>query len=117
MITSFEFSDKVVGILLEEKLDTDSLGEIQGNLKERIEKYQEISLFLEDKQREGISLQAFLKELLFEFSHQKAFRKIAIVTDNKMFKMLSELKNVFVKTKVEVFSGKERIEAMNWVME
>lgn len=117
MVTSFEFSDNVVGILLEEKLDADSLEEIQKDLKKRIKNHKDISLFLEDKNREGISLQAFLKELLFEFSHPEAFRKIAIVTDNKVFKILTEIKNVFVKTKVEVFGGKERIKAMNWMME
>lgn len=117
MITSFEFSDNVVGILLEKKLDADTLEEIKEDLEMRIEKHQEISLFLEDKCRDGISLQAFFKELLFESSNQEAFCKIAIVTDNTRFKILTEIKNFFVKTQVQVFNGKEKIKALNWVME
>lgn len=117
MITSFEFSENVVGILLEQKLDADTLEEIKEELESRIEKHQEISLFLEDKCRDGISLQAFFRELLFEFSNQEAFCKIAIVTDNKWFKMLTEIKNFFVKNQVQVFSGKDRIKALNWIVE
>lgn len=39
MNTSFELSDNVIGVVLEEKMDREKLREIQKMVKDRLEKY------------------------------------------------------------------------------
>ncbi len=55
--------------------------------------------------------------MAFHFYHANDMDKIAIVTDDKMFQKSMEIKDLIVPAKVKSFKRKERMEAMNWVME
>ena len=117
MKTSFEFSDKVLGIILEQKMDSENLKQIQKMLQERTEKYGEISVYLEDKYNDGITLKAVLKDLAFEVNKKESLQKIAVVTNAKFFKLVAEMKEKLVGAEVESFDSEDRMTAMNWVME
>lgn len=117
MEITFEFSDNVLGIILEQKIDTENLKKIQRKLQEKIDKYNEIRVYLEDKNNDGITLKAALKDLSYEMSRKTAIKKIAVVTDARLFKLVSEIKEQLLDTKVEVFDKENRMRAMSWVME
>lgn len=117
MKTTFEFSDNVLGIILEQRMDTEHLKQIQQMLQEKIDKHNEVRVYLEDKNNDGITLTAALKDLAFEMSRKTALKKIAVVTDARFFKLVSEIKEQLLDTEVESFGKENRMTAMNWVME
>ena len=117
MKTSFEFSGDVVGIILEQKMNTENLEQIQKMLQEKIQKYNQISVYLEDRNSDGITLQAIFKDLVFEMKQKESLQKIAVVSDAKLFKFVTVVKEKLVGAEVESFSKEERLRAMNWVME
>lgn len=117
MKTSFEFSDNVLGIILEQKLDSEHLQQIQKMLQDKIDEFNQISVYLEDRNNDGITLMAVLKDLAFEMSHRRSLQKIAVVTDAKFFKMVTDMKEKLVGAEVESFDSEERMRAMNWVMQ
>lgn len=116
MKTSFEFSDKVIGIVLEEKLDEETLAKIHELVEQRLEKYSEVSLYLEDRYGSGVTLKAFLKDLWYELSNTEPLFKVAVVTDKERFKLVAVLKDKLLSTNVQYFDRQERMAAMNWVM-
>lgn len=116
MKTSFEFSDKVIGIVLEEKLDEETLAKIHELVEQRLEKYSEVSLYLEDQYGSGVTLKAFLKDLWYELSNTEPLFKVAVVTDKERFKLVAVLKDKLLSTNVQYFDRQERMAAMNWVM-
>lgn len=117
MNTSFELSDNVIGVVLEEKMDREKLREIQKMVKDRLEKYSWVSLYLEDRYNKGATLNAFLEDMFQELSNSEPLLKIAVVTDRKRFKLLSAIKDSFLSSNVQSFDKKERMKAMNWLME
>ena len=117
MKTTFEFSDNVLGIILEQKMTSENLKQIQKMLQEMIDRHSEVRIYLEDKNNDGISLPAALKDLTYEMSRKRALKKIAVVTDAKFFKLVTEVKEKLLDTEVESFGKENRMQAMNWVME
>lgn len=98
-------------------MDKEKLREIQRMVKERLEKYSWVSLYLEDRYDKGTTLKAFLDDITHELSNSEPLLKIAVVTDKKRFKFLSGIKDSFLKSNVQSFDKKERTKAMNWLME
>ena len=117
MNTSFEFSNNVLGIIFENKMDEEDLKQIHDMLRKKIEKYTQISIYLEDRNSNGISLKAFFNDLVFEMTYKQSLYKIAVVTDAKRFKFFTGLKEKLVDAQVESFDKEERMKAMNWVMQ
>lgn len=117
MKTSFEFSDNVLGVILENKFDSENLQRIQKMLQEKIERFEKIRVYLEDRNSNGITLKAVFRDLAFEMKNKKSLQKIAVVTDAKFFQVVTEMKEILVDTEVETFDRENRIKAMNWVME
>ena len=117
MEKTFEFAHHVVGFIVKEEIDQQKIDEILSSIKDRLEEVSPICLYLEDESDQGISIKAFLKALEFHYSHSHDLKKIAVVTDDKMFKKSMEMKDVLVPAKVKSFERKERLKAMNWVME
>lgn len=117
MEKSFEFAENVIGFIVNQEIDQEKMDEILTAIKEKIEEITPLSLFLEDQSNEGISFVGFLKTLSFHFSHAKDLEKVAIVTDDKLFQKSMDMKNFLVPAKIKSFSRKDRLEAMNWVME
>ncbi|WP_081210505.1 SpoIIAA family protein [Salegentibacter sediminis] len=116
MEETFTFAENVIGFIVNEEIDQKKMEEILATIKDRLEVVSPICLYLEDASDEGISILAFLKTLEFHFSHPKDFEKIAVVTDDKLFKKSMELKNLLVYAKVKSFERKERLSAMNWMI-
>ncbi|MBZ9631630.1 STAS/SEC14 domain-containing protein [Salegentibacter sp. LM13S] len=116
MEKTFEFAENVVGFLINEEIDQEKVEEILSKIRDRLEVVSPIYLYIEDESDEGISLGGFLKAVKFHFSHSKDMKKIAIVTDDKLFKKSMEMKDFVVPADVKSFERKERMKAMNWVM-
>ncbi|MBZ9730859.1 STAS/SEC14 domain-containing protein [Salegentibacter sp. JZCK2] len=116
MEKTFEFSENVVGFMVNKEIGQKKMEEILSKIKARLQKVSPICLYLEDESDEGISIGGFLKAVEFHFSHSRDLEKIAIVTDDELFKKSMEMKDLFVPAEVKSFKRKDRVEAMNWVM-
>lgn len=116
MERTFEFAEHVVGFMVTEEINQEKVEEILSKIKDRLEKVSSISLYVEDESDEGISVGAFFKAMDFHFSHSEELKKIAIVTDDKLFKKSMVIKDLVVSAEVKSFERKERLKAMNWVM-
>ncbi|PRX52369.1 SpoIIAA family protein [Salegentibacter salegens] len=116
MEKTFEFAENVVGFLINEEIDQKKIEEILSEIKDRLENVSPICLYIEDESDEGISLGGFLKAVKFHFSHSEDLYKMAIVTDDKLFKKSMDVKDFIVPADVKSFEKKERMKAMNWVM-
>lgn len=117
MKTIFEFSDNVLGILIKKEIDVQMIEEIEKMLKERMQKYSDVRVYVEDQEKNGISVKAVLKHLMFHFSDTASLRKLAVVTDASFFKAVMEIKGKLIGTDVETFDPEDRLKAMNWIME
>ncbi|TDN81047.1 SpoIIAA-like protein [Salegentibacter sp. 24] len=116
MEKTFEFADNVVGFLVNKEIDKKKIDEILSKIKDRLEVVSPICLYLEDGSGQGISIAGFLKAMEFHYSHSKELKKIAIVTDHKLFEKSMDIKDLVVPAHIKSFEKKERMKAMNWLM-
>lgn len=117
MKKSFAFSQNVVGYLVKTEIDQEKMEEILSEVKNRIKVVTPICIYLEDESDDGISVRGFLKAIEFHFSHSKDIDKLAVVSDDKLTQKSMEMKDLIVPAKVKSFERRDRLKAMNWVME
>ena len=117
MKKSFAFSQNVVGYLVKTEIDQEKMEEILSEVKNRIKVVTPICIYLEDESDDGISVRGFLKAIEFHFSHSKDIDKLAVVSDDKLTHKSMEMKDLIVPAKVKSFERRDRVKAMNWVME
>lgn len=117
MKNSFAFSDDVVGVLIDSEFNEEKVEQIKTLLEEKIQTGSPVSVYLEDECKQGITFLGYLKSLSFHLANPDAVRKVAIVTDLKWFRKSMEVKDLLIKSDLRTFDTKQRLEAMNWVME
>tara|TARA_R100001369_G_scaffold954_1_gene3034 strand:+ start:62027 stop:62380 length:354 start_codon:yes stop_codon:yes gene_type:complete len=117
MISTFEFADNVVGILINSKVDSDLMDEVHSAIIDRLKDNETINLFIEIEPGNNISLFALLKDLKFKVEYAKNFRKIAVVTDLQWFQNIMEIKDLLMDAEVKGFEPKYRMKAMSWITE
>lgn len=116
MISTFNIAEHVLAINITEEVNTETVDIIRKLSQEKLEKFNQINFYLEDAEGNGITMPAFFKDLSYHIKHQSAFNKVAIVTDKTIFQGLMELKGIFLKSEVEVFDNRDRLNAINWII-
>ena len=117
MVSTFEFSDDVVGIMIDSNVDSKVLDEVHKIIEERFDMKKPMNLFVEIKQGVDIPVQIIMKDLIFKLKNAGRFRKIAVVTSPGIFQKVMKVKDLLMDAEVEVFTHKDRIAAMNWIAE
>lgn len=117
MVSTFEFSDEVVGIIIDSNIDKKLLDEIHRIIEEKFDKEKPMNLFVEIKQGVEIPVHIMIKDLIFKLNNAARFRKMAVVTGPGIFQKAMKVKDLLMEAEVEVFTHKERIAAMNWIAE
>ena len=117
MKETFAFSENVLGYMFKTEIDQEKVEEVLSEIKERLKSVSPVCIYLEDESDEGLSLSGFFKALKFHFSHSKDLDRIAVVSDDHFSRMSMEVKDILVPAWVRCFKRKDRVEAMNWVME
>lgn len=115
MEKTFELSDDIVGVIFKSQIKETDLEKLQDLLIEKINRYGEVSVFIEDQFGDAISLKALIKDLIFEFTNRAKIKKIGLVTDAKWFRKTAEVKSFFTGANVETYRLKNRLEAIQWV--
>jgi len=115
MISTFEFSDYVVGILVNSDINDKVMDEIHAEILSKLEENETINLFVEIEKGHHVSLKTMLKDLIFKLDHAKQFNKIAMVTDLNWLATVMSMKDLIMTAEVRSFETEERLEAMNWI--
>lgn len=117
MITSFSFSEKTVGFILEGKFNLDLSKKLHSEIEEKMHGFDKINLYLEDNNLENFTIKAVIDECKFNQAYENRFDRIAMVTDRKWIKMCTDLHDSISNTKKKWFSTEDRMKAMAWIME
>ncbi len=117
MISTFEFSEHVVGILVNSDIDDKVMQEIHAEILSKLEENETLNLFVEIEEGHHVSFTTMLKDLIFKLDHAKQFTKIAMVTDLKWMATVMSMKDLIMKAEVRSFDIEHRLEAMNWISE
>lgn len=117
MISTFEFSRNVFGIMINANVDNELLLEVHEFIESKFVKDDTINLLVEIKAGVDIPVVVMLKDLLFKLSHNKCFHKIAVVSEEGFFKKVMNFKDFLMDAEVRTFPIDQRMNAMNWITE
>ena len=115
MVSTFEFADNVVGIMIDSNLDEDLMREVHQVVSLKLEEHKKINLFFELQSGNKMSVLAMLKDLNFKFNHLGQFNKITIVTDLFWLQHAMAIKDIVMPAEISIFSSKERVEGLDWI--
>lgn len=117
MLSTFEFADDVVGILINTEMDEKVFKELQKLICDKIETFGRINLFIEVEKGNEISVKAVMKHLKFSIEQKNSFNKIAVVTEKSWFKKAVVFKDLMIPADVRAFTHEDRVEAIRWIAE
>lgn len=117
MLSSFSFSDKTVGFLLEGDYTTELADELHEQILKKSSKYEKINLYLEDSGVESFSLNTIATEISFKLKNQSIFNKVALVSNRKWIHLCGAIENVFLDVEIKSFSTEDRLKAISWIAE
>ncbi len=117
MVSTFEFAENVVGIMIDSDLDQDLIKDIQAKVLDKLVDHEEISLFFEIKKGNKISFLAFINQMNFNLNHTRSFNKIAVVSDLEWLRNSMFIKNLIMATDIKSFSNEERLDGLAWIAE
>ena len=115
MLSTFTLSDDIIGFIVDGPYDENAVEIIQSEINEKLELYDKVSFYIEDTVNAEISSKALLKNLPFKIKTGNRFEKVAVVTDRKWIKVVSNLEKLFFNAEIKVFSTEQRLEAIQWI--
>ncbi len=115
MLSTFSFSDDTVGFLIDGDFNVRTVHKLEVLIKEKLEHYDKINIYLEDSNIEDFHLGAVIKEVKFKIENDRKFNKIALVSDRKWIKLCVAIENLFLNASIKSFSTEDRLKAMSWI--
>lgn len=115
MLSDFSFSDTTVGFLIEGNFNEETVDSFIAKIKDKLNQYDKINLYIEDTGVESFSIPSVLEELSFKIKHSNRFNKVALVCDHKWVKLCGNLYDFFTDSEFQNFSSEGRIRAMSWI--
>ncbi len=117
MISTFEFADNVVGILIKSKLDLKLIDEVHEEILKRAEQYKKINLYVEIEPGISVSISALIKNVAFKISKPRIYNKIALVSDIQWLQNVMEIKDLLMDAEIRNFRVESRLDAIQWITE
>lgn len=114
-LSTFSFSDNIIGFIIDGAYDEAVVEKIQNEIFQKLEIYEKLNFYIEDTRNANISLKAILKSLPFKIKTGNRFDKVAVVTDRKWLRFISNLEKLFFKAEIRIFTTERRIEAIQWI--
>ncbi|HLT49720.1 MAG TPA: STAS/SEC14 domain-containing protein [Aequorivita sp.] len=115
MLSSFSLADNIIGFIVDGPYDDLAVERIQKQVKEKLETFDKLNLYIEDTVNADISLKAVVKSVPFKLKTGNRFEKVAVVTDRKWLQVVSNLEKLFFSAEIRIFSGEQRLEAIQWI--
>ncbi len=117
MVSTFEFADNIVGIMIKSEMDLEIMSEVHDVILKRISEHGKINLYVEIESGVSISLPAIIKDLTFKFANSNYFKKIAVVTNKDWLQNLMEIKGLLMEAEIQSYNLENRLDAINWITE
>jgi len=119
MIEIIDFdNEKILGVAIKGRISTEDIEKTAKLAEEKFKNSEKLSVYVEMENFEGISLEAFFKDLKFGVKNFGKFDKKAVVTDKTWVKRLGEFSDkLFGSIEIKCFSFEDIDEAKSWVSE
>lgn len=119
MVNILEFeSKKVVAVGIKGKITTEDIDKIADFIEEKLKDFEKLSIYVEVESFEGISIDAFFKDLKFGIKNFNKFDKKAVVTDKSWMKKVAAFSDrLFTNIEIKCFSFDQKEDAVKWVSE
>ena len=109
---------KAVGVRIKDKISAQDIENISRIVEEKFNEFDKLSIYVEVENFEGISIEAFFKDLKFGIKHFGKFDKKAVVTDKSWMVRLAEVSDkLFSSIEIRCFSFDDKEEALEWLSE
>lgn len=115
LLSTFSFSDNIIGFIIEGPYDYAMVNKIQTEVYKKLEIYEKLNFYVEDTINAKISLKAIIKSIPFKIKTGNRFEKVAVVTDRKWLRFISNLEKLFFKAEIRIYPTGRRIEAIQWI--
>ncbi len=117
MISTFELSNQVVGLIINRDIEKGNLETVHEIILNKINEFGKINIFCEIEKGHHIAFQCLLDELIFKFENSENINKFAIVTDLTWLRAVMNINDLMVNTSIHPYETKDRLEAIQWVSE
>ncbi len=108
-------SDNVVGCKIDGRIKSEDIDKVAEYIEEKLKTKKKLRIYVEVKKLEGISLEAFFKDLKFGIKHFNDFDKKAVVTDKEWMKKVATVADkLFPNIEVRCFSFEDKETALEW---
>lgn len=117
MVTQIPFAnDKVLGIRIDGKITSEMLDEIYQALDAKLAEHPKARIYVEMPAFEGMSAEAFYRDLKYSLSHWTRFEREAVVTDQHWLEVVASLAGrLLPNVEVKVFPMSEADAARDWI--
>lgn len=117
MFTQIPFAnDKVIGFRIEGKISGEMLDQMLEAAEAKLQDYSKARIYVEMPVFEGMSAEAFYKDLKYGFKHWTRFEREAVVTDQRWLEVVVGLADHLVPgIDVKAFSTDEVDAARDWI--
>ncbi|SHG24927.1 SpoIIAA-like [Salegentibacter echinorum] len=116
-VSFFELSDHVVGLIIKSDINEHTVAEMHRQIREKIDEYDKINLFIEIEKGAKIELKPLFKDLKFKFNNAEHLKKMAVVTELYWFSNVLNIKDLMMEADIRTFEHENRLEALNWIAE
>jgi len=117
MLTSIPFADdRVVGFRIEGRVTTEVLDQAIALIDAALLRHEKVRMYVEMPSFDGISVEAFYKDMKYGLSNWGRFEREAVVTDKHwMEKMAILADKLFSSIDVRVFPSDQTDAARDWI--
>ncbi|SRX75497.1 SpoIIAA family protein [Aequorivita antarctica] len=115
MLSSFTLADNIIGFIVDGPYDDVAVERIQTQVKEKLEVFDKLNLYIEDTVNADISLKTVVKSVPFKLKTGNRFDRVAVVTDRKWLQVASNIEKLFFSAEIRIFSSQQRLEAIQWI--
>jgi len=117
MISTFELSNHVVGLIIDKDIEKGNLEEMHEIILKKISEYGKVNIFCEISKGHDIAFLCLIDELKFKFKNSQYIDKFAVVTDLTWLRAAMNINDLFVHTDIHPYEIKDRMKAIQWVSE
>lgn len=115
MATSFELAGHVVGLMIDQDISSKYLKEIHSMILEKLEEYDEISLFCEIMPGNKVPMKAVFEDLVFKYENSGKIKKMAFVSDITWLRGFMDINGLLLSSEIRTFEFASRLEAIEWI--
>ncbi len=115
MLSTFSFSQKTIGFLIDGDFNTKAVDELEEVILDKINQHGAVNLFLEDDGIENFTLSAVIQQIYFKHKHALQINKIAVVSDMKWAMACVAFEKLFLSSTIKHFAIEDRLDALSWI--